>query len=278
MFIEEKMIIKCANVDESCGTKAESLSQLCGCGVNVPEFVVIPSGFVDEYCSMHDVVSVRNFYKKSYYDSHIYNMIDGLPDPILTLNVLEDGEYMVRSSSIPSKGISKHDFSSIVSGAFDSYLAKSISEIPLCLKKVLKSAYSEKAFFQCKMLSNEGLIIEGLGIVIQKAINPICSGVIHTDDKRITINWVDGHLSKIVSGMDRGNICDMYKTYDDHYILRGKEMDVMKVVNGGFKHVFCSLFDISVIIMNHLGSCQEIEWLYDGNQIWIVQSQDWLKV
>lgn len=269
-------LISSKSVDKYCGTKAQSLKRLIESGINSPSFFAISGRQFDEYCIANDLTTVQQFYQGQEYNKKALLCLESLPLPVIDIDSLDEGPYMVRSSSIPFNKANTRDFSSVISGAFESYLADNTQEISSCVKKVWSSAFDEKAYIQCKALA-DGNIIEGLGVVIQKAISPLYSGVIHTDISHITINWVYGHLSEIVSGNARGNTVDIYKSSIGHYILRGTENDVKEVLDDK-KTTFCELYEVATEIQSIFGDYQEIEWLYDGKEIWIVQTQDWIKI
>lgn len=263
------------NVNERCGTKAQCLKILNDADINIPIFYAIPSGILDNYCINNGIPTIVQFYANSQYDEDVLTAFDIAPDPIIDESIFENGVYMVRSSSIPDNNVDKSEFPSIISGAFESYLATDVSEISICIKKVWRSAYEKKAFLQCKSFSNKS-VVTGLGVIIQKMIKPVFSGVAHILEKDVKINWTDGHLSKIVKGETIGNNISIYISDTAQYILRGKEENILDIINGNKKAVFCDLADILFIIKDILGGNQEIEWLYDGKEIWIVQAQELL--
>ena len=262
-------------IDKDCGTKAQGLKTLYENHINVPFFLSLSSKVLDDYCAHYNLDTILQFYSSSTYDESYLHKFDKIPTPKIDLNILEEGCYMVRSSSVPASDIDKKDFPSIISGAFDSFVASDTSEIPTCIKKVWSSAFKDKAYYQCKSFS-EKPVITGLGVIIQKMINPKFSGVAHTLKDYAQVNWEEGHLSKIVSGETRGRVVDLYKSNDGHFIIRGKEAEIQRVIRDNKKDVFCDLLNLLLQIQSIMGTNLEVEWLYDGDKIWAVQAQELL--
>ena len=267
-------VLSSCEVDATCGTKATSLAVLKKLGVSVPDFYAIPSSCFEEFCQKYGVMLPEIFYESDKFDVQAIEKFEYAK----MLNVEEllrrfaQGRYMVRSSSIPSKDVDLNQFPSMISGAFESFFASNVSEIEENILKVWKSIYSEKAYNQCRIFSRYP-IIKGVGVLIQKYIDPVISGVVHTENGAATVNWIRGHLSKIVSGEELGNSINVYLSPKNQYILRGIESDVLLVKNNNFESVFKSILDTSNVIQQNFGCEQEIEWIFDGEAVWVVQSQ-----
>lgn len=266
-------IKKPSDINESFGTKATALVELKNIGIPIPDFYAISILDFKLFCEMMGI-GLKNLYISAQFNEFLCDekQFWEMSDSTRIYNILPEGDYMVRSSSIPSDDMDIKMFPSMVSGAFGSYYAADISEINNSVFKVWKSTFAEKAYNQCKIFADKP-IIAGMGVVIQKYINPVISGVIHAKENTISINWVSGHLSKIVSGEILGNSIIVYKSEKGSYILRGIENDILFIKNNKYENIFKSLWDIAQTIYIHFKCNQEIEWLYDGEKIWIVQSQ-----
>lgn len=179
---------------------------------------------------------------------------------------------MVRSSSVPTSDVDLDMFPSMISGAFESYFASSIHEVIDSIPKVWGSVFSEKAYNQCRIFSTKP-IVKSIGVLIQRYVEPFISGVVHTKGNIVSVNWIEGHLSKIVSGQLLGNSVDVYKSSEGHYILRGIEKNILLIMNNKYEDVFKSLLEIVTVIKRHFNQDQEVEWVYDGERVWIIQSQ-----
>ena len=270
--------IRCIDdIDRKYGTKAQGLKVLYDNCLNTPVFFSISSQALDDYRMQNGIDTVMEFFMNSRYDEDYLIEFDKIPSPVIDLSLFEDGCYIVRSSSVANGDIDKRDFSSIISGAFESFIANNKSDISLCIKKVWRSAFEKKAFYQCKLFSEKS-IIAGLGIVIQKMIKPVFSGVAHVFDQNVQVSWVEGHLSKIVKDETRGREVTLYKTKEDHYIIRGKEEAVQTMTKDNNRiSAFCNLLDSLLQIRILMNDNLEIEWLYDGEKIWFVQAQELLE-
>lgn len=261
-------------INELCGTKATALVELKNMGIPVPDFYAISILDFNLFCEVMGI-GIENIYiEDTGFNKFLHdkNKFLDIIDSTRIYNILPEGDYMVRSSSIPINDIDICMFPSMVSGAFGSYYAANISEINNSIFKVWESTFSKKAYEQCKIFSNKP-IIAGMGVVIQKYINPIISGVMHAKKDTVSINWVLGHLSKIVNGEILGNSIIVYKSKKGNYILRGLENNILVIKNKKYENIFKLLWDIAETIYVHFKCTQEIEWLYDGEKIWIVQSQ-----
>ncbi len=266
------------NTNELYGTKATALIELKNIGITIPEFWIIPTTSFNLFCQMENIPSLNAFFSNSKYDDNIEKRfidccIENKDKIVKTIGV---GKFMVRSSSIPTKNVSLESFPSMISGAFDSFFANSSDRVIDCIPEVWRSVFSKKAYNQIRLFSSNS-IIDGIGVLIQRYIEPIISGVAHIDEDKVSVNWIKGHLSKIVNGEVLGDYFEIYKSPEDHFIIRGIEKNILNIINNNFESVFKSLFNIAVTIRHHFDLDQEIEWIYDGNQIWIIQSQALIK-
>ncbi len=242
------------DITENCGTKTFMLAKLKKIGIHIPEFYGIG---VDDFI---------HFFQK--YDSMSFLSQDV---KLLLSKKLPTGKYMVRSSVVP-KNIENLDFGSMISGAFESYSANNLDEVSQKILEVWQSFFSEKAKKQCDLFLEDSSML-GMGILIQKYIEPVISGVLHSNRERYNINWIKGHLSKIVSGSVRGNTITCYRNEENETILRGVEENILKIIDHGYESVFTELEELGRRIYQELGYEIEIEWIYDGKSLWVVQCQ-----
>lgn len=263
-----------SEIDELCGTKATTLFELLNLGLPVPDFWSVPSSCFEHFCQEKKIPSIEHFYASNKFNLEVNEKFmdaDVLNGETIVKKLIS-GKYMVRSSAIPNNIVDLEMFPSMISGAFESYFAPSVSEVKKNILNVWKSVFLEKAYKQCRMFSDLP-IINGIGVLIQRYIEPVISGVIHTKEKNISINWIEGHLSKIVNGEAIGNSIEAYISSEQNYILRGIESNILLIKEKNYEEVFKSLLNITTIIKKYFGHDQEIEWIYDGKQVWIVQSQ-----
>lgn len=265
-------VISQQNVNYACGTKAVALAELLNLGVSVPAFYVISSTSFDNFITERGIISPKAFFSAVEYDSrHLLQFEQAFSVSVSGEPVLDD-KYMVRSSSVPLEEIDIGMFPSMISGVFESYYAGSALEAGHKVIEVWKSVYSQKAYKQCRFMS-EQVFIKSIAVIIQKYINPVVSGVAHTNQKGVSINWVEGHLSKIVNGETLGNNINAYISETGDSILRGIEEDILKVNDSPLCKAIPSLLAQAQTIRGYYGCEQEIEWIYDGVAVWVVQTQ-----
>jgi len=264
-------------IDESCGTKAVMLYELKKLGIPVPEFYVISSTIFLSLCQELNIQNPKLFYANSRFDASINNQLKNINiiNKSEILDRIPENKYMVRSSSVPSKEIDLLMFPSMISGAFESFFASSLIDVINNIPKVWESVYSEKAYKQCRLFSKES-IIDGIGVLIQQYVEPVISGVAHTNNNIVSINWIEGHLSKIVNGETIGQTVDIYKSCENEYILRGIENNIMSIKNNCLENVFRLILETTISIKQYFEFEQEIEWIYDGEKLWVVQTQSLL--
>ncbi len=261
-------------IDALCGTKALTLVELKKLGLSIPDFWAVPSSCFELFCQEKNVQSLEHFYSNTKFNCEVNKIF--MDTDILNgediIKKISTGKYIVRSSAIPEETIHLEMFPSMISGAFESYFSSNLYEVINNIPNVWRSIFLEKAYKQCRMFS-EFPIIKGMGVLIQKYIEPVISGVIHTKEKMVSINWIEGHLSKIVNGEVLGNSIEGYISSEQNYILRGIENNILLIKEKKYEQVFKSLLDITTIIKQHFDNEQEVEWIYDGKKVWIVQSQ-----
>ena len=251
------------------GTKASSLSQIKGL-VNVPQFWTIDEKHFEMYLSSRWNVS-KQMYSKGLY-SLDYSNQDKCDPCLIELDhtFSPTKKYIVRSSIVPF--VATNDFASEISGAFDSVVCSS-DQIVNAIIQVYDSVYSQKARNQIRLFSLEKNI-KGMAIIIQQFVPAKLSGVVHiSHNKGIHLQWLNGHLSKIVSGEEFGHSNLIYYNNVNDVIFRGSEKEIFYVRDNHLAGVFSELLNTSTKLFGLFGVPQEIEWIFDGEKQWIVQSQ-----
>lgn len=258
---------KIGDVTSSHGTKAETLYQLSRSGINIPDSIFVD---VCYFLEAYQIAGMSQFYGNDCYQ--------GIPVPEVQLNLEDypfgDTPVMVRSSIVPIRECDE-DFSSAISGAYDSILARNRGELEEAILHVWKSAFSQKAYNQLHIFADK-YDIQGMGIIIQKYIPPMISGLFHsTEKKRFDINWIYGHLSELVSGHKRGNQITCYENTEGDCILSGVEDSILLILDGGLTEIFQQLTQCATVLRELFRFEIEVEWLVDNTdgKIWFVQSQ-----
>lgn len=245
------------DISDTCGTKATMLQRIKRIGIEVPEFYGVE---MKDFLKYYESASFDELLAKEQ-NPRKYNgiMIEEIPE----------GKYIVRSSAVPYQK-DNPEFASMISGAFESYVAKSNTELGMCILKVWESVFSTKAREQCELFL-EKASVAGMGVLVQRYIHPVISGVLHSGNNVYKINWIKGHLSEIVQGISRGNNIICFENDKHETILRGVEDNILKTIE--YTLVMKQLVYLSKKIVDSLGYEVEIEWIYDGQKVWIVQCQ-----
>lgn len=277
----EKMRIKLTrekNDLKYCGTKAAGLFELEEMGIPIPKFYVVPVSFFKKFCSSVHAGSLYDFYQHTTYDNAIYQKCFAGQNILVDCNELADmnGRFIVRSSAVPQEKTQKEDFSSKVSGVFESFIADNFNEIGDMILAVWQSVYSEEAYKKLRVFQPE-FEMNGMAIVVQQYIEPVISGIVHTYSDKICVDWIEGSQEEILQGREQGWEIEVYLSDFGEIILRGKEDSIKFVAECSWRKIIRKLLDLSIKIHEKRCFEQELEWVYDGNSVWIVQSQRLLK-
>ncbi len=273
----EKMHVKLSrekNGVEYCGTKAAGLFELEKMGIPIPKFYVVPVSFFWQFCSSVHAGSLYEFYQHKAFDSVIYQKCFVGQNIWVDCNELTDinGRFIVRSSAVPQENTQKEEFSSKVSGVFESFIADNFNEIGDMIIAVWQSVYSEEAYKKLHIFQPE-FEMKGMATVVQQYIEPVISGIVHTYSDKICVDWIEGSQEEILQGRQQGREIEIYLSDFGEMILRGKESSIKFAQECSRRRIFIELFELSIKIQKKRCSEQEIEWVYDGSSVWIVQSQ-----
>jgi phosphoenolpyruvate synthase/pyruvate phosphate dikinase len=257
-----------------CGTKTNELLKLQRLGIKVPQFLVVDISGYRALVDNFNIPSFSDFIKNKQFEPKISNSILDLTGKINIIypNLL-NSSIIVRSSSAVNTHKDQY-FASIISGAFESYEC-SIEDLVSATLKVYASLYSERAYSQLRCIDLKSEII-GMTILIQNAINPKCSGVLHYyhETQNIETTWVKGHLRDIVSGKTSGMTDSLNLNINGSVVVEGFENHIYTIIENSFEQPFSELYFIANKIGKFYNKNLEIEWLYDGSDISIVQCQE----
>ena len=251
------------------GTKASSLSQIKEI-VNVPQFWTIDEKYFEMYLNSRWNIS-KELYSKGLY-SFDYSNQDKCNTCLIELDHAFSpiNKYIVRSSIVPFSATD--DFAAEISGAFDSIVCSG-DEIANAIIQVYDSVYSQKARKQIRLFALENNI-KGMAIIIQQYISAKLSGVVHiSNNKEVHLQWIEGHLRGIVSGEEFGHSNLIYYNNVNDAIFRGSEKEIIYIRDNHLTGVFSEVLNTSTKLFDLFGVPQEIEWIFDGEKHWIVQSQ-----
>jgi phosphoenolpyruvate synthase/pyruvate phosphate dikinase len=223
------------------GGKASNLSELTVRGFNVPPGFALAAG---EICQRKDI-------------------------GFLYKTVCNSGPVAVRSSAIGEDGAG-YSFA----GQYDTYLnVSSLAEVMLAISKVRESARNTRV-----QSYQEGFDLPstGIGVVVQKMVRPVASGVMFTaepvegDTSQIVIEAVRGLGDKLVSGhaspdywlFDKQTELVVENTCIDQPVLTRQQLSDLVVVGKKIEQSF--------------GRPQDIEWAIDesrSNQLYVLQTR-----
>ncbi|MBN2100621.1 hypothetical protein JW710_01860 [Candidatus Dojkabacteria bacterium] len=290
--------------EELVGRKGYSLFRLRDMDVPVPSFMCISSGLFSEYIasslgSLTSSASISEINKK---------ILEGnFPDPLKEeiqrgysrLSGFTDSWVAVRSSIVPPINQKELAFS----GLLDTVLnVKGVDDLLAAIKKVYASAFTERVASYLRA-TNSSIAEIKVSIVVQKMIQAEASGIVFTIDP---ISQNSEYLT-VESVFGLGDVIAAGELTPDQYIINKKTLDfkekrivpqewmmVRKVKHkdgeGATQKVRISkawqhqqkldnryleeLAKISMTIEQKASGPQDIEWVFEGGRLWILQTQD----
>lgn len=182
-------------------------------------------------------------------------------NPILKLLSEQFSEGVIVRSSM---SVEDHeDFS--LAGHFESIFVKKVNpnEIEKSIRQVIISGFLSQ---NLKILNSYGVHPDEfqVAIVFQPILKATLSGVLFSIDpqspweKKAVIEWVDGHLSNLVHGKMDGKI-----------IHEDQIKDLPELQN----EIFKNLIELARAAEKVLDKPLDIEWIFDGRDLWIVQAR-----
>ena len=229
--------------EEIFGNKAKNLSILLNQGILVPEGVAVSYEQYSTYLKSRTLN--ENFENELFQKLETYS-----------------GQFAVRSSANVEDSRQRS-----YAGQFKTILNVSKKRIPKAIKQVYDSGINFNSFY-----SNNSI---RMGIVIQEMINAKISGVLFTydlinqDSNSIMIELSRGKCETIVSGKTNPSLCIVDKI--SRKILLFEE---------GNQNISLTEDQISQIVSNAkriesiFGKPQDIEFLFNSNKFYCLQSRD----
>ncbi len=166
------------------------------------------------------------------------------------LEQVGDGPFVVRSS-----GVSEDSAESSMAGQYESILEVERSSIPAAVAKVRRSARHE-----------EGAI----PVLVQAMIAPTCAGAAFTADPitgdrdTIVVTATRGLADRLLSGEVAG---------DEWQVHNGKARPVRRPEEVLDKKLVRRVARTATEIAQKLGTPQDVEWAWDGDDLWVVQAR-----
>lgn len=290
------------------GGKGASLGEMTQAGIAVPPgFIILASAF-DEFLKTTDINIAINSILKTV-DSNVIHTIDNaskqisslilgivIPDNIVAEIILAfkklDTEFVAVRSSATAEDSKKAAWA----GQLDTFLNTTEETILENIKKCWASLFSPRAIFyrfEQNLQSHE----ISVGVVVQKMVNSEISGIafsVHpvTQDKnQLIIEAGLGLGESIVSGQitpdsyvvskDSLEIIDININEQNKALFRGKNgknewqtLDSKRAKQQVLtKENILELSKQIIIIEKHYGFPVDVEWAYEANNFYIVQSR-----
>jgi rifampicin phosphotransferase len=267
------------------GGKASNLFELKKLGLNVPQFVVIPSEALYNLLPIDlvmeaDVQSIRNFISSLEVDGEfIQNMLSAFSGA---------NYFSVRSSAVDEDGA---DFS--FAGQYDSFLFVTAEKIGEKIKSVWLSAFNERALSY--RVENNLPINYSIAVIVQQMLDPEVSGVgfganvTNGNRKEKIISAVFGVGEGLVSGeLNADNFYVQDQLIRKQLAVKEKKM-VLNAKTGGTilaevpqkQQALPTLNDAQVLqlssvldqLKSHFGKPQDIEFAFVNEELFLLQSR-----
>lgn len=265
------------------GGKGRALKIVQGVGRRIPETWIIPAEEFDKVLrELAGMESLEDFMKGSTYDPEILpyfesqlriNRFDiSFPDERFT----DSTDLIVRSSSV-SNSQGGNNYAEVISGAYESVRAKQDGLLEAVFN-VWLSSFTEKAFLQNRLLPAD-LRTKSMAVLIQPYVPASISGLFHvgTEDpgsQIMQLAWIEGNLEPLVSGRQYGNQISVHEMQDGFGVaLIGQEESIRACQQLPSLAVFEALAEEAGAIKRAFNTALEVEWAFDGKQVWILQVQ-----
>lgn len=292
------------DIEKNIGKKAKNLFQLKEIGIEIPNFLVVSN----EYFEKKIFIELQNKLNKKLENwNNIFEIIDRNEKILekisefiekynfekefleeLDKNIENEKYYAIRSSSIEEDG---HNFS--YAGQFETFLYVQKKEIANKIKKIWISSFSEH-IMEYRKKGNLYRKINVPAVIIQEMINSEKSGVafsvnpISYNEEEIVISVVLGLGTSIVDGDENG---DLYIVNKKTQFLKKeiKEKGLKQSFDFENKKIKKEKISIQNEILNKMELeklineikkieeyykfPQDIEWAYENNNLYILQSR-----
>jgi rifampicin phosphotransferase len=237
------------------GGKAANLAKIKKSGMNVPDFFVISA----------------NAYKlKKVAATHSFQRC--LKQHIDAISSKENQSFAVRSSAT-------YEDSAIQSfaGQLDSFLRRdSIDDVTQAVEKVWES--TKKKHVKKYTKKSDHKKSKGIAVLVQRMVNAQYSGVIFTadpitnDTSTLTLEVVKGGCENLVNGTQSPQKIVIKKSdLSEHKQYNSSSAEFHDLL-GHPEHIN-SICRLALQIDDLFSFPQDIEWSFDGNTFWILQSR-----
>lgn len=264
------------------GTKGFNLHLLSNKGFNMPVTYCVTTEAYNDFVYennlrtlMQEIVREEEIsYKEK--SRRLINLIMGgelsikLQDELRNNDFLrkENIKWAIRSSS------NKEDLATAsFAGLYDSYLdVKGLEDILTSIKKCWASLWNERAIvYQEK--NNIDNMTASMAVIIQEMVNAEYAGVIFTETpasitgQDMTLEYCEGLGERLVSGEITPHSCRIDKSSQ---IIHHLKVPVIKKFGD---NEINNLSSIALKVEKYFGAPQDIEWAFDGKEIYILQTR-----
>lgn len=278
------------------GGKATNLAKLESCGATVPPWICISNNAYNEFLEQFKEINlwslkhteIENLFRNGHIKSELENRIEEGLQTILK----EGSSFAVRSSGIGEDSL-EHSFA----GQFSSYLNQiGIEQIKESIKLCWASAFTERAktYREERKISTSHF---SMGVIIQRMIIPDVAGVAFSRDpihplkrEQMIISSLYGIGEGLVSGeLDADHFFINRDNMKIESHLVKKEYAYTKNKHGGIEKVpvieskqsspsldneqITKIAKILVSLEEQLGLAQDVEWVIEDNNFFLVQTR-----
>lgn len=284
------------------GGKAGNLAKMASLDVRVPKWFCVSVRAFDEFVKDIDIASI--FLENADFET-VATLVEeafvtkplpkALSEPLL--NELKAHGLLEDFVAVRSSGLDEDSKEFSFAGQFSSFLyQRGFLQIETALKRCWASGFSARALSYRKL---NGLPMEGIkvGVVIQKMVDARTSGVIFS---RNPINLFDADhlLNSATFGLGEGLVSGAADA--DEYLLSRSSSKISSVIakksigffqdpEGGIKtkplpqslqdepclneEQNHSIKNLALLLEEKLGSPQDIEWAYENDQLFCLQTR-----
>lgn len=262
MFASNDIITKKTKIarhPDLVGGKAQNLAKLTLAGFPVPEFFVISTR----------CFSRRLALKKSKFIAQL----------TAALNILSQPEWASPECAVRSSSTIEDQKGRSFAGLFASHLhKKNVHDIFAAIESIWESAAKEHVGHYANRLLVKAN--SAMAVIVQRMIRATVSGVLFTRHPvanyhdSMLLEVIRGECEKLVSGQQTPTQIILDKRTRTFSCGAAKNPDQDEILV--FLHDnenFFKLLQLGIDIENLFGCPQDIEWLFDGQKFWVLQSR-----
>ena len=253
MFLSTKQLLAQPKAIEQYGKKAQNLVYLQELGVNVPKFVVLPSGIIRDILGK----SSDNWYKTGVLETE-----PELTDVQKKQILLELSEHFSANELVAVRSSAKLEDGDTASfaGMFRTNLEVALPDVPKSILACIKSSFSDSLLVYSRR-NNIDPTENELSLIVQKMVTASVSGIVFTINS--VGNYNDMHIS---AGLGSGEGIVSNKTDATSYFVNRQNKNIH--IGDGTPDILTeaqviALFDQCMVIEKRFKYPQDIEFSFD---------------